>query len=163
MTWTKKLTPALFIALAAAGCAHTVPKELAEARAAYQRVSQDSSSQLAQGDVKEARIALDQAEHAYAKYGDARDTRDLAYIALRRAQIAEVNARGTTAAREVENARVYENGKYGASTSVGSATKPVLTTGQQRAEENQAALDEAREQRQEQETHHANVTSGVEE
>jgi outer membrane protein OmpA-like peptidoglycan-associated protein len=80
------------IASAVSACAHAVPPELADARSAYDRASHGQTAQLAPAEVHKARTALDQAEQAFADKPEAQGTRDLAYVALRKAQLAEVTA-----------------------------------------------------------------------
>jgi outer membrane protein OmpA-like peptidoglycan-associated protein len=74
------------------GCAATVPNELAVARRAYTQASSGSAAQLAPAELYKARQALDLAEQSFAKDADSYQTRDLAYVAERKAQMAEVYA-----------------------------------------------------------------------
>ena len=84
----------ILLALAgAAGCADALPpKDLVTARATYGRVSQGPTAGLDPADVHTAGESLQIAEQAFTQDGDTQRTRDLAYVADRRAQIAE--ARG---------------------------------------------------------------------
>ncbi len=84
--------PAL-CALAMSGCAHGVPKELADARAAYHDAANGLAQQEAPAQLHTAQRALALAEASFANEGDSPRTRDRAYIALRRAQRAEAEAR----------------------------------------------------------------------
>ncbi len=81
-----------FALLGFAACAPIVPKELADARAAYQRAATGPASQLAPADVHIAKVSLDQAEQSFNENGDARITRDRAYVAERKAELADVVA-----------------------------------------------------------------------
>ncbi len=74
------------------GCAATVPNELAAARRAYEQASAGPAVQLAPAELHKARQALDLAEQAFAKDADSYQTRDLAYVAERKAQMADVHA-----------------------------------------------------------------------
>ncbi len=93
-------------AVAWVGCA--TPQELVDARSTYQRVSSGPTAQLNPTGLAAAKEALDRAEDA--REGEFRSgafytravskTPDLAYIAMRKAQIAEVEANATLAANE---------------------------------------------------------------
>ena len=73
-------------------CATAVPMELANARAAYQRASTGSAAQLAPAEVHKARAALDQAEQSFGNEPETQRTKDLSYVAERKAQLAEALA-----------------------------------------------------------------------
>lgn len=79
---------------ALAGCAATPPpRELVDARAAYQRAESGQAAQISPAELHEARVALDAAEKEFAEKASDPLTRDLAYIALRRVEIAESASR----------------------------------------------------------------------
>jgi len=84
------------------GCAESVPKELNDARAAYDRASHGPAQDLTPADVHIARTSLENAEGAFDEEGDSQRTRDLAYVAMRRAEIAESKARTLAAKKEAE-------------------------------------------------------------
>jgi len=87
--------------LAAMGCATApTPPELSDARSAYLRAEQGIAPQLKPDQLHEAKVALDRAEKSYADDPAAQKTRDLAYVAERRAEIAEVQARDAKAAQD---------------------------------------------------------------
>lgn len=71
------------------GCAHTVPSELVNARAAYQRVSNGPAARLVPAEVHKAKVALAAAERSYEDDAGSYQTRDLAYVAHRKSQIAD--------------------------------------------------------------------------
>lgn len=73
-------------------CAHVAPNELVEARAAYLRASTGPARELTPSDVHKAKVSLDQAEAAFRDDSEAQATKDLAYVAQRRAQLAEMLA-----------------------------------------------------------------------
>jgi outer membrane protein OmpA-like peptidoglycan-associated protein len=76
------------------GCASVAaPADLLTARSAYNHASQGPAAQLAPADLHSARETLAVAERAFTRTGDSQETRDTAYIATRRAQIAEAHAR----------------------------------------------------------------------
>lgn len=92
---TLSMTAGAVLACLVAGCASRTPTELKNARSAYQRAAQSPGASLAQTDVYEAKKSLDRAEQAFASDGDEPETRDIAYIAERKAIIAQ--AKGDTA------------------------------------------------------------------
>jgi outer membrane protein OmpA-like peptidoglycan-associated protein len=73
-------------------CAVAVPKELADARSAYDRASHGQAATLAPSDLHKAKTALNDAEQAFRDNPEEQATRDRAYVALRRSQLAEVMA-----------------------------------------------------------------------
>jgi outer membrane protein OmpA-like peptidoglycan-associated protein len=74
------------------GCAGTVPSELASAREAYQTASTGPAAQLVPADLHKAHEALKVAEESYEKDGKSYKTRDLAYVAQRKSEMAVVLA-----------------------------------------------------------------------
>lgn len=84
-----------------AGCAHgPPPRELVDAREEYQRASTGVTAQERPQDVAEAWQALLAAEREYDKSHDSARTRSLAYVALRKSQLAEARAAAVVAERE---------------------------------------------------------------
>src|SRR5690349_5190480 len=76
------------------GCATvTAPQDLVSARTAYDRASHGPAAQLDPADLHSAKETLDTAEKSFADNGDTQDTRDFAYTAVRRTEIAESRAR----------------------------------------------------------------------
>ena len=89
-----KTTLLTLIALAA--CATAMPpKDLVDARAAYTRAEQSPAKTYKPDELHEARVDLDQAEKSFSSNGANDDTVMLAYVAERRAQLAEAD--GSTA------------------------------------------------------------------
>jgi outer membrane protein OmpA-like peptidoglycan-associated protein len=79
--------------LTAAGCATSQPpKELVDAREAYARSEHGKAREYNPAALHEAKVELDKAEDAFKNDPDSDGTRDEAYIALRRAERAEVEA-----------------------------------------------------------------------
>lgn len=74
------------------GCAATVPSELVNAREAYRRASTGSAGQIAPAEVHVANLALAEAEQSFVDNSDSYRTRDLAYVAQRKSQLAEATA-----------------------------------------------------------------------
>jgi outer membrane protein OmpA-like peptidoglycan-associated protein len=76
------------------GCAEAVPpQDLVTARNEYSRASQGPAAQLDPADLHAAKETLDSAEKSFADTGDTQETRDAAYTAERRTEIAESKAR----------------------------------------------------------------------
>ena len=65
------------------------PTELADARQAYSRVEEGPAAMVNAEHLRLAKDALDAAEEAYRQRPDSLTTRDLAYIAERRAELVE--------------------------------------------------------------------------
>ena len=84
--------PSAFIALIMTGCAPLVPKELADARLAYQHASQSAAAQVVPAELHKARESLDKAEQSFGNEPEAQITRDLSYVAQRKSQLAEALA-----------------------------------------------------------------------
>ncbi len=86
--------PLIAIACAASflGCAATVPSELTSARLAYAHASEGPAAQMAPADLHTAEQALAQAEASFSKDAKSYRTRDLAYVAQRKAEMADAQA-----------------------------------------------------------------------
>jgi outer membrane protein OmpA-like peptidoglycan-associated protein len=87
------------------GCGSTLPpKELVDARAAYQSASKGPAAQQSPTDLHVAKQSLDKAEQSFNDDGDTPQTKDYAYIAIRRSQFAEASARALIAQKDKEQA-----------------------------------------------------------
>ena len=75
-----------------AGCATVVPHELADARTAYQHASASRASDLSPAELHKAKEALVKAEESWSNEPESAQTRDLSYVAQRKAQLAEAMA-----------------------------------------------------------------------
>lgn len=75
------------------GCASTVPRELVDARAAVQRAAEGPSAKMTPAQLHVAQESLAVAEKTFEDEGDSSKARDQAYIAIRKAEIAEAQAR----------------------------------------------------------------------
>lgn len=85
------------------GCAPAQPpQDLVSARSAYERASEGPALQLNPKDLDAAKKQLDIAEESFEDKGDTQVTRDAAYLALRKTQLAEsvARARGWEASEE---------------------------------------------------------------
>jgi outer membrane protein OmpA-like peptidoglycan-associated protein len=83
-----------------AGCAAKVPSELVNARAAYQHASEGPAEQLVPGELHKAHEALVRAEQSFQNEPKSDKTKDLAYVAQRKAELAGVL--GATAANKAK-------------------------------------------------------------
>jgi outer membrane protein OmpA-like peptidoglycan-associated protein len=92
---TVSMTAAAVIACLVAGCASKPPPELRSARTAYNTAAQSPGAHLVAADLYEAKKSLGVAEKAFEDNGDEAETRDLAYVAERRA--ISVHSRGNAA------------------------------------------------------------------
>ncbi|RYZ39928.1 MAG: DUF4398 domain-containing protein [Myxococcaceae bacterium] len=83
------------------GCAHSSPpSELTAARSAYHEVARSPEGRERPADVAAARAALQEAENEYAESDGSVKTRSLAYVALRKAEIAEARGQADLAAQQ---------------------------------------------------------------
>ena len=100
-----KLTTSLAVLsmLTAAGCTHTMPKELVDARAAYKQAAAGIAQQETPAQLHTAENSLKLAEQTFEDEGDSDRTRDLAYVAMRKAQLAEVQGRVSQNEKRLED------------------------------------------------------------
>jgi outer membrane protein OmpA-like peptidoglycan-associated protein len=92
---------AVFTLGALTGCSSTQPsRELVDARATFARAQSGPASQLAPTELHEAKQALVRAEEAYAEDASDQEQRALAYIAHRRALLAQSRAGSAIAQRQ---------------------------------------------------------------
>ncbi len=85
----------------AVACAPAIPpQDLVTARATYGRASQGVAATLDPADLHAANESLAAAEQSFAKNGSTPETIDLAYVADRRAQIAEARGASMLAAQQ---------------------------------------------------------------
>ena len=98
------------------GCGSTLPpKELVDARKAYQKSQGGDAAQQTPAELDDAKKALDAAERSFSEEGDAPQTKDLAYVAERKSALADAAARlalakkaREAAEREAQNLQVDE-------------------------------------------------------
>jgi uncharacterized protein DUF4398 len=95
--------------LSVAGCAAVVPRELADARLAYRHASNSRAASLSPAELHNAKEALNVAEASWSHDPESNQTRDLAYVAQRRAQLAE--AKGFTALAQQDTTRSAQAGR----------------------------------------------------
>jgi outer membrane protein OmpA-like peptidoglycan-associated protein len=98
----------LFALSAMPGCGSTPPPpELLDARSVYVRAESGLAAQFKPDQLHEAKVALDRAEKSYSESPSKQKTRDLAYIAERKAELAESQARDAKAAQEKAEAEKF--------------------------------------------------------
>lgn len=88
----------------AAGCAHEPPKELLDARAAYADAQKAPGAPLVVNDMRDAQLSLADAEKRFKDDGDSKETRDVSYVAQKRAVAA--HAKGDAMANLEEKKRL---------------------------------------------------------
>jgi outer membrane protein OmpA-like peptidoglycan-associated protein len=101
------------------------PQDLVTARATYSRASQGPAGTLDPADLHSADESLKLAEQSFAQNGDTQGTRDLSYVADRRAQIAE--ARGAALQATAQQQSTLNN-MHAAETSQLAVTSAQLGT-----------------------------------
>ncbi len=86
----RTLFASVLATLALGACGNSPSRELVDARRAYAHAAEGPAATAVPAEVHKARVSLDKAEAAFRS--DASDQRDLAYVAQRKAQLAEVLA-----------------------------------------------------------------------
>jgi outer membrane protein OmpA-like peptidoglycan-associated protein len=151
--------PARFLRLAAVtlgpvalvglvGCATVAPpRELVEARTTYTRVANGPTAQLKPDALLTAKQQLDRAEKSFADDGASRPTKDAAYIATRRALLAEADANTVAAMKAKTDAQAAAIAKQGADLSQAQGalaqTKGQLVKSQEALDAEKRAREEA--------------------
>ncbi|HEY8087093.1 MAG TPA: OmpA family protein [Polyangiaceae bacterium] len=154
------------LATAAAGCAAAMPpQDLVTARATYGRAAQGPAGTLDPADLHTARESLDLAEQSFTQNGDTQGTRDLAYVADRRAQIAEArgDAMGSSRQQQATLGQMHDaETRQLAATSgqLGRANMQVLLQGQALQNQSQALAGE-QQRRQEAEARAAKAAADL--
>lgn len=100
---TTSLSALLMLSLVACGATQP-PPELVDARKAYERASKSLAAQLAPAQLDTAKQALEKAEKSFEEEGVDPPTPDLAYVAERKAMIAEATAGKVAAERDAKTA-----------------------------------------------------------
>ncbi|MGK3987169.1 OmpA family protein [Sorangium sp. So ce136] len=126
---------------AASGCSAAIPpKELVDARSSYTRAAQGPAASLAPAQLDTAKQALSRAEGAFNEDPEAQQTRDLAYIAERKAREAEATAALQQAQRD--KAAAEQNFKDLSQQQLATA-KDALQSGAQQIERERQARAQA--------------------
>jgi outer membrane protein OmpA-like peptidoglycan-associated protein len=128
-----------------AGCKTALPpKDLLDARTEYEHAASGPAMQLVPADVHLARESLDAADKSFSDHGDVPETRDKAYVAMRKAQLAEVLA----ATKQLDQARSdAQRDAQLATVAELSNTRQQLSREQQRAAMTEAQLAQERQAR----------------
>ncbi|MDP2853755.1 MAG: OmpA family protein [Smithellaceae bacterium] len=85
---TKQFFFIVILAALFAGCATMPPNELVNARQAYRIASEGQAAELAPAELHKAQDALNLAEKSFLKEPDSAKTKDLAYVAQRKSELA---------------------------------------------------------------------------
>jgi outer membrane protein OmpA-like peptidoglycan-associated protein len=138
-----------------AACAHNPPQELVDARAEYQRASSGPAQQYRPDEVHKAWSALQAAESSFSSDPDSGKTRDLAYIAERKSQLAEALASAAVAEKvkgDAQNALEQKNAQNAQRTQqqLGQTKEALSETQKQLNEAQQATQQTAAQLAQEQ-------------
>jgi outer membrane protein OmpA-like peptidoglycan-associated protein len=106
----KRLLPLLLAGSPLLGCATAQPpKELIDARAAFTQAEAGYAKDLSPVSLHDAKTSLDNAEKTFVDDGDSPMTRDAAYIAIRKAELADVTGQTQHLQRELESAKASED------------------------------------------------------
>jgi outer membrane protein OmpA-like peptidoglycan-associated protein len=125
------------------GCAEAVPpQDLVTARNEYSRALQGPAAQLDPADLHAAKETLDSAEKSFVDTGDTQDTRDAAYTAERRTEIAESKARAMQS--EQQKAAVIAQMNASQTAAVRGTAAALGRANQQIASQDQQLQDERR-------------------
>jgi outer membrane protein OmpA-like peptidoglycan-associated protein len=139
----KKTYLTLACAAALGACAHNTPQQLVDARSEYERVKNGPATQVAPAQLHEAKVALDHANQSFADDGDSPSTVDLAYVAQRKAEWAETEARIALNAQQKGQA---EKDQLSTAVSNGKMSREELARAQQANALNQQQLQSNQQQ-----------------
>jgi len=133
---------ATFVALFA-GCATVAPNELINARAAYQDASAGPAEQLVPAELHKAHEALVLAEQSFLKESDSQKTKDLAYVARRKSELAGAlgAAAADKASKDEASADFQKKQTEKKQTELVKQGKQDLSDSEKRAAEARAELD----------------------
>jgi outer membrane protein OmpA-like peptidoglycan-associated protein len=135
----KALRDMAVVLAVAAGCATTAPPgELVAARSAYDQAARGPAGQLDPADLHTAKETLGVAEQSFADNGDTQETKDVAYAAERRAEIAAARADAMQSLRQRDAVLAQMNANQTAQVQVTSAA---LGRANQQLASQQQALD----------------------
>jgi outer membrane protein OmpA-like peptidoglycan-associated protein len=135
---TKQFLIIVTLAVLFVGCATMPPNELVNARSAYRIASEGPAAQLAPAELHNAQDALALAEKSFLKEPDSAKTKDLAYVAQRKAEMA--GAIGATAADKSRKGRAdvaFQNKQ----TEIVKQTKQDLSDSEKRTTAARAEID----------------------
>lgn len=165
MMFNIERTTALGIALLAGGCAGAPPASLVDARAAYRNASHGPAEQAAPAQLHIAETSLKVAEQTYADEGDSPNTRDRAYVAMRKAELADVQARtaqNQAQVHEVQNrSALAEQKEHAATTEELSKTREQLARERATVQSQNGALQAETERRKQAEQAQADALAAL--
>ncbi|HVJ16392.1 MAG TPA: OmpA family protein [Polyangiaceae bacterium] len=145
-----KMNASLLTILLCVACGSTLPpKELSDARAAYKRVAASQAKELAPAQLDTGKQALDKAEQSFEEEGDDPITVDLAYVALRRIELADAEA-GREAAERARGAadKGFKEGQLDALDKTKAELERERATGKAEVAKAKAELEAERKARQ---------------
>jgi outer membrane protein OmpA-like peptidoglycan-associated protein len=129
------------IAVGISACATTAPPaDLVAARTSYERAQHGTAAKFNPADLDTARKAIQAAEQSFADEGDTQQTRDLAYAADRRSQIAEARANTTQATAKAQ--QTTDDMHATTSAQLGRANQKLALQGQQMQTQSQQLTTE---------------------
>ncbi|HKY35298.1 MAG TPA: OmpA family protein [Polyangiaceae bacterium] len=151
----------LLVLLGAVACGATPPPpELVDARKAYERASKGLAAQLAPAQLDTAKQALAKAESSFEEEGVDPPTPDLAYIAERKAMIAEATAGKVAAERDSGQAdKQFKDAQLEGL----DKTQAALSKEKQQSEKTKAELENERKARAEAEKRAAAAMASLQE
>jgi outer membrane protein OmpA-like peptidoglycan-associated protein len=148
--------PCLSLVLA---CGTTMPKELRDARTQYTSAANGPAATQAPAQLHVAKTALDDAERAYADGAKDQVIRDKAYVAERKAQLADTAARVEIAQREQQAAELEAQRMQASNL---QRAQQELTTSQRSLAKTQTQLESERAARVEAEQKQAKALADLE-
>lgn len=158
-------TTAIGLALLASSCAGAPPSSLVDARAAYRNAQQGPAEQVAPAQLHVAETSLKVAEQTYADEGDSPNARDRAYVAMRKAELADVQARTAQSQaklRDVQNrSALAEQKEHAATTEELSKTREQLAREQAALQNQNSALQAEMERRKQAEQAQADALAAL--
>jgi outer membrane protein OmpA-like peptidoglycan-associated protein len=104
MSW-RSVALALCAALLVACATPAAPKELLDARSAYNRAQSGPAGRLNPAEVHEAKVALDQAEQAFEADAESQHTKDMAYVAQRKSEWAAATGNASDSQKQRDDAQ----------------------------------------------------------
>jgi outer membrane protein OmpA-like peptidoglycan-associated protein len=137
----RRINTLVALALVAGGCAGAPPSNLVDARAAYQRASSGPAEELAPAQLHVARTFLSLAEKTYDDEGNSPNARDRAYVAMRKAELAEVQAR--IARTNQETAQIQERQQQAQQAQHAATAEELEQTRAQLANQRSVVADQA--------------------
>jgi len=148
-SWYAAGTLLMASALVACGGAAVPPQELNDARAAYAEAQKGPAADLAPAQLDTAKQALDAAQASFDQDGPSDKTKDLAYIAQRRAQIAaaeggreKAERKRAAADKDFKNAQIQGLENYQKTKEALAAEKAARVEAERKAAAAMASLNE---------------------